>query len=66
MSTNNAPAAVPVIDSFARPLGSLRISVTDRCNMRCRYCMPEEEYGTCKTGNFLAMYKWRANINGSD
>ena len=24
--------------------GSLRISVTDRCNMRCRYCMPEEEY----------------------
>ncbi len=31
-------------DQFGRPLGSLRISVTDRCNMRCRYCMPEEEY----------------------
>ncbi len=31
-------------DRFARPLGSLRISVTDRCNMRCRYCMPEEDY----------------------
>ncbi|HQR16933.1 MAG TPA: GTP 3',8-cyclase MoaA [Gemmatimonadales bacterium] len=31
-------------DHFGRPLGSLRISVTDRCNMRCRYCMPEEEY----------------------
>ena len=31
-------------DSFKRPLGSLRISVTDRCNLRCRYCMPEEEY----------------------
>ena len=31
-------------DSFGRPLGSLRISVTDRCNMRCRYCMPEDEY----------------------
>jgi cyclic pyranopterin phosphate synthase len=27
-----------------RPLASLRISVTDRCNMRCRYCMPEENY----------------------
>jgi GTP 3',8-cyclase len=31
-------------DRFQRPLGSLRISVTDRCNMRCRYCMPEAEY----------------------
>jgi len=33
-----------VSDRLGRPLGSLRISVTDRCNMRCRYCMPEEEY----------------------
>jgi GTP 3',8-cyclase len=32
------------VDQFGRPLRSLRISVTDRCNMRCRYCMPEEEY----------------------
>jgi cyclic pyranopterin phosphate synthase len=31
-------------DRLGRPLGSLRISVTDRCNMRCRYCMPEDEY----------------------
>ena len=31
-------------DRFGRPLGSLRISVTDRCNLRCSYCMPEEEY----------------------
>ena len=31
-------------DTFARPLGSLRVSVTDRCNLRCRYCMPEQEY----------------------
>src|SRR6266545_2746586 len=35
----------PVLrDTFGRPLASLRISVTDRCNMRCRYCMPEDEY----------------------
>src|SRR6059058_3902779 len=35
----------PVLrDTFGRPLGSLRISVTDRCNLRCRYCMPEQEY----------------------
>src|SRR5712692_3313646 len=32
------------IDVLGRPLGSLRVSVTDRCNLRCRYCMPEEEY----------------------
>jgi GTP 3',8-cyclase len=33
-----------VTDALGRPLTSLRISVTDRCNMRCRYCMPEQEY----------------------
>jgi cyclic pyranopterin phosphate synthase len=33
-----------VNDAFGRPLGSLRLSVTDRCNMRCGYCMPEESY----------------------
>ncbi len=31
-------------DSFERPLSSLRLSVTDRCNLRCLYCMPEESY----------------------
>ncbi len=31
-------------DALRRPLSSLRISVTDRCNLRCAYCMPEEEY----------------------
>jgi GTP 3',8-cyclase len=34
----------PVLDTFTRPLRSLRLSVTDRCNMRCRYCMPQAEY----------------------
>ena len=33
-----------VIDRFERPLRSLRISVTDRCNLRCQYCMPERDY----------------------
>jgi len=33
-----------VVDAFGRPLRSLRLSVTDRCNLRCAYCMPEEEY----------------------
>ena len=31
-------------DAFRRPLLDLRISVTDRCNMRCRYCMPREHF----------------------
>ncbi|TAH39513.1 MAG: GTP 3',8-cyclase MoaA [Planctomycetota bacterium] len=31
-------------DRCARPLRNLRLSVTDRCNLRCAYCMPEEEY----------------------
>ncbi|HEY7868109.1 MAG TPA: radical SAM protein, partial [Methylomirabilota bacterium] len=31
-------------DSLDRPLRNLRLSVTDRCNLRCQYCMPEEEY----------------------
>jgi GTP 3',8-cyclase len=34
----------PLLDALARPLRSLRISVTDRCNLRCQYCMPEEDY----------------------
>lgn len=34
----------PVLDRLQRPLGAVRISVTDRCNLRCRYCMPEDEY----------------------
>ncbi|MDQ0859417.1 GTP 3',8-cyclase MoaA [Bacillus sp. V2I10] len=33
------------LDSWDRPLRDLRISVTDRCNFRCRYCMPEEIFG---------------------
>src|SRR5688572_25909929 len=31
-------------DVFGRPLKNLRLSVTDRCNLRCSYCMPEAEY----------------------
>src|ERR671915_2516777 len=32
------------VDPFGRPLKNLRLSVTDRCNLRCSYCMPEAEY----------------------
>lgn len=33
------------LDAFGRPLHDLRISVTDRCNFRCTYCMPKEIFG---------------------
>jgi len=33
-----------LLDTQNRPLSNLRISVTDRCNLRCAYCMPEEDY----------------------
>jgi len=36
--------ALGLTDAFDRPLRNLRLSVTDRCNLRCQYCMPEEEY----------------------
>src|SRR5438477_426956 len=33
---------MPLLDTFGRVHNNLRISVTDRCNLRCTYCMPEE------------------------
>jgi cyclic pyranopterin phosphate synthase len=37
-------SATPILDTQGRSLRNLRVSVTDRCNLRCAYCMPEEEY----------------------
>ena len=36
--------AMPALDTLGRPMRDLRISVTDRCNFRCTYCMPFDEY----------------------
>lgn len=44
----------PVIDRLSRPLGAVRISVTDRCNLRCSYCMPEDEYTWLPRGSLLS------------
>src|SRR5262249_36627210 len=41
--TMNGPLSA-VVDVYNRPLKSLRLSVTDRCNLRCNYCMPEQDY----------------------
>lgn len=43
MSTDTTPPRF--LDAFSRPLRDLRISVTDRCNFRCVYCMPKEVFG---------------------
>jgi len=40
-----ALAELPLADTLARPLRDLRISVTDRCQFRCTYCMPREVFG---------------------
>ena len=37
--------SLPLVDTLVRPLRDLRISVTDRCNFRCTYCMPAEIFG---------------------
>ena len=35
-----------LVDAHKRPLHDLRISITDRCNFRCTYCMPREHFGS--------------------
>lgn len=40
--TTSAPAGARLLDTFGRVHNNLRISVTDRCNLRCTYCMPED------------------------
>lgn len=41
-TANAAPTDGPLIDTFGRVADDLRVSVTDRCNFRCTYCMPSE------------------------
>ena len=38
----SAPSAGPLIDSYGRSATDLRVSLTDRCNLRCTYCMPAD------------------------
>ena len=42
----DTPSAVITRDRLDRPLRDLRISITDRCNFRCVYCMPKETFGS--------------------
>src|SRR5215469_11808587 len=40
--TASSPASGPLMDSYGRRIKSLRVSITDKCNFRCVYCMPAE------------------------
>ncbi|MFP6581727.1 MAG: radical SAM protein, partial [Candidatus Hydrogenedentota bacterium] len=45
MSMTEPITKAGVRDTLGRPMGDLRLSVIDKCNLRCTYCMPESEYG---------------------
>ncbi len=48
-----ARVARPLVDSYGRRIEDVRISVTDRCNFRCQYCMPAEGLPWIPTANVL-------------
>ncbi|MEQ1933749.1 MAG: GTP 3',8-cyclase MoaA [Fimbriimonadaceae bacterium] len=54
MTHLNQPIADPLIDRFGRVHSYLRISVTDRCNFRCQYCMPPEGLDWLKRADILS------------
>jgi cyclic pyranopterin phosphate synthase len=60
--TAHAPVSA-FADLFGRSLRSLRVSVTDRCNLRCRYCMPEEDYVWLPRDGLLAFEEIRELVS---
>ncbi len=46
VSSVNSATVIPVSDRFDRPIRDIRVSITDRCNFRCVYCMPKEFFGS--------------------
>ena len=56
-------SASSAIDRLGRPLLSLRISVTDRCNLRCSYCMPEDEYAWIPRDDILTFEEINALVD---
>lgn len=52
--TDDLTQRLPLADALGRPLASLRISVIDRCDLRCNYCMPEEEYTWLQRDDLLS------------
>ncbi|HWF86308.1 MAG TPA: GTP 3',8-cyclase MoaA [Vicinamibacterales bacterium] len=52
-----------LLDAFDRPLRNLRLSVTDRCNLRCEYCMPEKDYVWLPRADLLHFGETRALVD---
>jgi cyclic pyranopterin phosphate synthase len=52
-----------MLDALRRPLANLRLSVTDRCNLRCAYCMPEEEYAWLPSPDVLSFEEISALVD---
>lgn len=53
-------------DKLGRPIRDLRLSVTDRCNFRCDYCMPKEVFGDdfvfLPKNELLRLMKWLESL----
>ncbi len=54
MTIGSGAVGAPMVDSFGRRIEYLRISVTDKCNLRCVYCMPEEGLPWLKRDQLLS------------
>lgn len=63
MSSPAQTIVTPALDTFRRPLANLRLSVTDRCNLRCAYCMPEEHYTWLPTPEILSFEETSALVD---
>ncbi|WP_041277921.1 GTP 3',8-cyclase MoaA [Desulfotalea psychrophila] len=50
------PSPLPLVDKYDRNISYLRISLTDRCNLRCIYCMPEDEDGRHTTTGVILQH----------
>ncbi len=54
LAVNENPVTTPLVDTFGRIHDNLRISVTDRCNIRCFYCMPEDNVQYMRRSEILS------------
>jgi cyclic pyranopterin phosphate synthase len=52
-----------LVDALGRPLRTLRVSLTDRCSLRCAYCMPEEDYAWLPRADLLRFEELAAVVD---
>src|SRR5690606_37381001 len=54
MSASSTPSPTGLVDTFNRRIDYLRVSLTDRCDLRCQYCLPEDFKGFEEPANWLS------------